>query len=91
MPVAGTKIIGPIFVLTVLVGNMVAEDFLWFALQSLTGWRHPDALSRLFKGDFAWHKEWWSMFGIKLPRFYITTTAVVIIVLFLQYLIAQNM
>jgi len=45
------------------------EDFFYFSIQSLTGWRTPDALQRvIFKKDFAWFKDWLPpLFGINIP------------------------
>lgn len=88
MPIAGTKIIAPIFILAIWLGNMILEDFLWFTLQTLTGWRERQALPWLLAGNFPWHTKWWGFWGIKLPRFYITTPPIIATILLLQYWIA---
>jgi len=51
------------------LGNSGLEDFFYFLIQSLTGWRTPDALQRvIFKKDFAWFKNWLPpVFGINIP------------------------
>jgi hypothetical protein len=76
MEIDGAKIFAPIFLVAVWVGNMVVEDFLWFAIQTLTGWREPMALRRLFQGDFAWHKNWVQIGKIFIPTSYLTGIAI---------------
>ncbi len=88
MTIAGTKIFTPLFIVAVWIGNLVLEDFLWFAIQSLTGWREPHALRRLLHGDFAWHKKWWTFFGLSVPRFYVTTPMIVAVLLIAQWAVA---
>ena len=90
MTVAGTKIFAPLFVVAVWIGNLVLEDFLWFALQSLTGWREPHALSKLLHGEFAWHTKWWGFKGLMLPRFYFTTPLLVTLILLAQHFIVMR-
>ena len=85
----GISIIPLAFIPAVLVGNMVFEDFLWFVFNSYCWWfkvRFPDALAKLFRGEFKWHTKWIDipLVGIKLPRFYIWATAIAIILLIIQ-------
>jgi hypothetical protein len=90
MSFGGVKIVPIIFLPTIWLGNMVLEDFLWFAIQSITGWREPKALERLFAGDFVWHTEFVELpFSIMLPRFYITTPLWVAILLIIQQFIVR--
>jgi len=90
MDVGGAKIVPIIFLPTVWLGNMVTEDFLWFAIQSVTGWREPKALERLLAGDFVWHTEFVELSrSIMLPRFYIVIPLWVAILLVTQSLIVQ--
>jgi hypothetical protein len=76
---------------TVYLGIMVTEDFLWFAVQSAIGWRKPDALDQLFLGKMKWIKDWVDvpLLGIKLPRSYYKTPALVIILLVVQYILVH--
>jgi hypothetical protein len=67
-------IIPPLFILALWLGNMVVEDFLWFALNTWFHFRFPDALHKLFKGEFKWHTQWVNItHNVMLPRFYLTT------------------
>ena len=51
------------------LGNSGLEDFFYFLIQSVTGWRTPDALQRvIFYRDFAWFKDWLPpILGINIP------------------------
>ncbi|MDE2188183.1 MAG: hypothetical protein KGJ35_00435 [Patescibacteria group bacterium] len=92
-----TKIVAPIYMVNVLVGNMVTEDFLWFAIQTVTGklvgWGEPQALSRLTHGNFKWHEKggfWPIVPGTSwpiLPKFYFWVPGVIIIIFIIERLV----
>ena len=89
MYIHGVKIIAPLYIAAVLVGNMLAEDMLWFVIQSITGklfgWGEPEAVARLLRGDFKWHTKWSQITtSVMLPRSYLTTPGWVVILLIAQ-------
>ncbi len=84
----GITIIPPIFLSAVWIGNAVVEDFLWFAFNSWFGFRFPDALAKLFMGEFKWHTKWARLSpSVMLPRFYLTAPIWIVILLVAQQLI----
>jgi len=85
LDVASVRIVPSLFLLSVYLGVMVTEDFLWFALN----WRFPGALRRLFRGDMKWHTKWVSLTRYtQLPRFYLTTPLLVLVLLVVQHILA---
>ncbi|MBU6231185.1 MAG: hypothetical protein KGI45_02500 [Patescibacteria group bacterium] len=94
-PIFGTKTFAPLFFLAIGVGNMVAEDFLYFAIQSVTGrlfgWGKADALWRFLHGDHAWTTDWLpKVCGYTIPRSYLIGSAVVAIMLFIEHGLANR-
>lgn len=51
------------------LGNSGLEDFFYFLIQSITGWREPHALRKVvLEKDFAWFTDWLPpVFGINIP------------------------
>jgi hypothetical protein len=80
------KIVPLIFLPAVWLGNAVLEDFLWFALN----WHFPDALRKLFRGEFKWHTKWVVVGKGMVPRFYLTTPGLVIVLLVLEDFIVKH-
>ena len=99
MSFGSVKIVAPIYMLNVLIGNMVIEDFLWFTIQTITGrifgWGEPEALARLCRGNFKWHEKggfWPIVLGTvwpKLPKFYFWVTLVIIVIFVVERIIIR--
>ena len=51
------------------LGNAGGEDFLYFAIMSITGWHEPHALRKVVvEKDMTWFKDWLPpVFGINIP------------------------
>ena len=64
-------------------GNSGLEDFLYFLIQSITGWREPHALRKVvLERDFAWFKDWLPpIFGLNIPGHWVFCPAVSIALL----------
>lgn len=79
LPIFGAvKIIPLIFFPALWLGVATVEDLFWFALN----WRVPNSLMKLIRKEFGWHtayyhinpsKTWW------LPKFYLQTLAIVLV------------
>ena len=99
MSFGGIKVIAPIYMINVLIGNMVTEDFLWFTIQTVTGrifgWGEPEALSRLSHGNFKWHEKggFWpiipSTHWPKLPKFYFWVPLVIITIFVVERIVIR--
>jgi len=92
--IGDTSVVMPAFVAAIVSGIMVTEDLLWFAIQTWTGWREPEALDRLFRGDYKWHgatPDKWLHFmpGVMIPRCYVTYATVSVGLLFGQDLLVS--
>lgn len=79
MSFRGITIVAPIYIVAVWIGNAVVEDFFWFAFNSWFKFRFPDALDKLFRGEFKWHTKWVRVTrSAVLPRFYFTAPVVIL-------------
>jgi hypothetical protein len=59
--VFGVKIVPVIWIVAVWLGNATVEDILWFVFNTYCTRfkvRFPDALEKLFRGEFEWHTRW---------------------------------
>ena len=99
MSFAGMKIFSPCYIIAVLIWYPALEDFLWFAIQTVTGklfgWGEPEALTRLCQGYFKWHEKggfWPIVPGTKwplLPKFYFWVPLVIIAVFVIERIIIR--
>lgn len=72
----------PVFLLSVYIGALVVEDFLWFVLN----WHFP-ALKELFKGPHGaiwWHKKW-----IKITKYYYLPNSYLAIIIAIALVLAS--
>lgn len=67
-------------------GNAALEDFLYFAIQSLTGWHEPHALRKVvIEKDFAWFKDWLpTMFGLHIPGHWLAYPCTALVLLWIR-------
>jgi hypothetical protein len=70
----------------ICLGNMGTEDFFYFAIQSLTGWREPHALRKVvIEKDFHWFKDWLPpIFGLNIPGHWLACPAGALILLYIR-------
>jgi hypothetical protein len=68
------------------LGNSGAEDFLYFTIQSITGWREPHALRKVVvEKDFAWFKDWLPpVFGLNIPGHWVFCPVGAIVLLYIR-------
>ena len=89
-PVGCSRSVGALSFTTLLVamwfGNGGLEDFLYFLIQSITGWRTPDALQRvIFRKDMAWFKDWLpTVLGLSIPGHWLFCPSVAIALLYMR-------
>lgn len=84
--VDGIRFVPVIFLPTVWLGNTVVEDFFYFVFN----WRFPGALKKLFRGEMTWHTHYTNLTSsVKLPRFYITYSICVFVLLVAQYILVR--
>jgi hypothetical protein len=69
-----------LFLASIWFAILVVEDALWFALN----WYYPRSWQDLLQGKIWWHTRWVSLGNIKLPRFYVTTPVVAVVLLALS-------
>jgi hypothetical protein len=77
MQVGGVKLIPLLFLTAAWFCILVVEDLLWFLLN----WHYPKSMEDLFAGKIWWHTRWLTLGSIKLPRFYLTISAVAVFLL----------
>jgi len=68
MPLGELRFAPSLFLISVWLLLLGAEDFLWFALN----WFYPGSLKDLLSGNVWWHSRWVSFGTTKLPRFYLS-------------------
>lgn len=74
------------FFLALWLGNSGSEDFLYFAIQSATGWREPHALRRVvLEKDFAWFKDWLPpICGLHIPGHWVACPTGALVLLYVR-------